>query len=75
MKLAPEMIQQLTDIKQHIVQPCDTCSGVGYYVDDDGDEVTCGCMLVYLYIMCLVIARIPREYWHLRLNDLNMPEK
>jgi len=35
------------------------------------DEVSyCDCRKIFIYLKELVYSRIPREYWHLKLNDL-----
>lgn len=71
MKLPPAMMARLELIKTEIVGTCDKCNGTGR----DDDQEDCLCMNVYIYVMSLIIAGIPKDYWKLGLDELQMDSK
>ena len=71
MALNPDAKSKLLDILKCTVEACTECEG-GYLLDDTGETVPCRCMRVFLYLMELVKAKIPADYWSLTLDELQI---
>ena len=65
-------LDELYHLRSMIVDCCERCDGAGYVLDEDGDDSTCSCMQVFRYVIRLVVANIPRDYWHLFWKELNV---
>ncbi len=73
MKIRGEVFSQLEDIKKTTVGSCLVCDSVGYLEPEVPGEINpCECMTVFRYIMALVLAKIPIDYWALSLDDLRI---
>jgi DNA replication protein DnaC len=69
-ELSERQADILKDIKKKLVIPCQICGGFGYLENND----RCECMRIFEYIMCLVKANIPENYWELSLDTLEVGE-
>ena len=68
-----KLLEQMWELKEDLVDTCDTCGGSG--IAGDGDE--CGCRVIQRYLNRLIEAKIPIEFWELSFDDLTevRPEK
>jgi len=72
-KIRDEVFSQLEDIKKATVGSCLVCGSAGYLGSEVPGKVNpCKCMAVFRYVMALVLAKIPMDYWALSLNDLTI---
>ncbi len=70
-----EDMTKLLAIKAKIVDSCTLCSGDGYLIEEKtGDDTPCTCMLIFKYIKELFISAIPRDYWTLELDKLQIKD-
>ena len=63
-------------LKAEIVEPHEPCDGLGWFEPiEPGKLNPCKCMTVFHYLNALIEARIPRDYWWLEVDDLEIAEK
>lgn len=62
-------------LKAEIVDPHEPCGGLGWLEPTEPGRLNpCECMTVFHYLNALVEARIPRDYWWLGIDDLEIDE-
>ena len=60
-------------LKAELVEPCELCDGIGWLEPDEpGVNKPCECMIVFHYLNALIEAKIPRDYWWLAIEDLEI---
>lgn len=70
-----ELKSALLSLKAEIVEPCEECGGAAYFEQTTPGALNpCRCMTAFYYLSYLVEARIPRDYWWLSLDDLDLVE-
>jgi len=63
-------------LKAEIVEPHEPCDGIGWLEPTEPGKLNpCKCMTVFHYLNALIEARIPRDYWWLRIEDLEIAEE
>jgi len=63
-------------LKTELVDPHEPCDGLGWLEPTEPGKLNpCKCMTVFHYLNALIEARIPRDYWWLRVADLEIDEK
>lgn len=74
-KYRDDLYSELMRIKAVLVDNCPTCRGIGYLLDAENREYTCECMIIFRYISRLVYSEIPREYWTLFYDELEVSDE
>lgn len=75
MKLREELKATMYDLKAAIVESHKPCNGHGWLAPiEPGKGNPCKCMIVFHYLMALVEAKIPRDYWWLGIDDMEIDE-
>lgn len=69
-ELNGRQMRRLETIKKTLVGSCENCGGNGYR--EDGSM--CDCMIIFQYILNLVKANIPENYWELSLKTLKVKD-
>ena len=59
-------VEFLIDLKSETIGVCDKC--IEGWIQDK----PCTCREVFIYLKELVFSRIPQDYWHLKLKDLDI---
>lgn len=66
----------LKEILRETVEVCEECKGTGYIsARTEGSSKLCGCKIVFQYLLELVKAGIPKDYWTLSLRKLTKIDK
>lgn len=60
-----ELFDQMTELKEDLIDTCLVCHGVGF----NGDDL-CECRIIQRYLNVLIESKIPTEYWELDLDSL-----
>lgn len=76
MKMLPERKERLLGIKAKMVGTCPDCVGEGYIpIEGEPGKVSrCDCMIVFKYVIELVNAGIPQDYWSLTIDALHVDD-
>ena len=61
----------LYKLRDQTIYSCEKKCNDGWIIKD-GEMQACSCRRIFVYLKELVYARIPKEYWHLRLNNLKL---
>lgn len=65
----------MLELQRELVDSCDVCGGAGYLTPENpGETNPCKCMTVHSYVCALMEARIPRDYWWLPLDSLEIEQ-
>jgi len=68
-----EIKDAMLALKAKIVEPHKPCKGIGWLMPEEPGKLNpCECMTVFHYLNALIEARIPRDYWWLELDDLEI---
>jgi len=74
--MRPEVYEQLISLRAELVDNHKPCSGTGYLEPENPGELNpCKCMRVHSYLCGLIESKIPRDYWWLNVDDLEVDEK
>ena len=75
MKMRNETKTAMLDLKAELVGRCKSCKGRGWLLSEDpGTSNPCRCMLILRYLTTLIDAKIPRDYWWIGIDDLEVNE-
>jgi DNA replication protein DnaC len=68
-----EIKEAMLSLKNELVIPHEPCEGSGW-LDSEvrGEPNPCECMVIFHYLNTLIEAKIPREYWWLPIDDLQV---
>jgi len=68
-----EIKSTMLALKEELVIPCKSCKGIGWLEPEEpGVNNPCKCMIVFHYLNFLIETKIPRDYWWLAIDDLEM---
>lgn len=74
-KMRPEIKAAMLSLRAELVDPHKPCEGVGWLVPvEPGVLNPCECMSVFHYLNGLIEAGIPRDYWWLGIDDMEIEE-
>lgn len=66
----------MLDLKAEIVEFHKPCGGTGWLEPEEPGRMNpCDCMVVFHYLNSLIEAKIPRDYWWLSLDNLEVDSK
>lgn len=75
MKMRPKIKDAMLALKDKIVEPHEPCEGRGWLMPEiPGRLNPCECMVVFHYLNGLIEAMIPRDYWWLGIDDMEIGE-
>jgi len=75
-KFDDEKRSQVNNLRDRLVAGCEECGGTGYLPVSSvpGALRRCECMVVLRYLMELVVANIPADYWGLSIAELEIDQ-
>lgn len=75
-RFSEEKKSRVLELRKQVVEDCEECGGEGYIpvTGVPGSLRRCECMIVLRYLMDLVVANIPADYWRLSLAMLEIPQ-
>lgn len=69
------MYAEMMRLQGQLVDTCSECGGAGYLSPVNPGEVNpCKCMTVHSYLCRLIEAEIPKDYWWLTIDELEVDE-
>lgn len=73
MKMRAEIKEAMLALKAKIVVDHKPCGGHGWLEPVEPGKINpCSCMVVFHYLIALIEAKIPRNYWWLGIDDLEI---
>lgn len=67
---------EMMRLQKELVDSCKDCEGTGYLPPINPGEINpCKCMAVHTYACSLLEANIPRDYWWLALDSLEVEDE
>ncbi len=71
MKWPGSVEKRIYEIREEVVETCSICNGTGYLAADNG-VYRCECLIVFRWVKELLKAGIPKDYWHLSMEELEV---
>jgi hypothetical protein len=76
MKMRAEIKAAMLALKAEIVEGHSPCNGRGWLEPEKPGQLNpCSCMVVFHYLIALIEAKIPRNYWWIGIDDLEIDEE
>lgn len=67
--------ERIYTIRAELMDTCTICDGTGYLPAKEGQVYRCDCLVVFRWVKELIKAGIPKDYWHLSLETLDIEQR